>query len=227
MKQLKHWSIGLAAFSLATAVSLADWHRAAELAATGGAKDVIANFRDVRAVQLQWVDGEVDILALWVLGAGQEAEYRVESGLHQGEPIDFELDGRDIMGFRVIDRGNGHYRINVRSGEIHYALDDDEHHNRHRHPRLPPPDRGHAPLPDGDHPGPSDAVQPPGNRYAPPPAPPQRESGAPDRTGKPEAPAKKDTPPPSIQKPKPKPAPKKTPPKSAPKAPSRSTPPRP
>jgi hypothetical protein len=212
MKHFNHWTIGLTAFALTASAALADWYRAAELHTTGGAKEVSANFQNVQAVQLQWLDGEVDILVFWVRSVGEKKEFLVERRLDRGETIDFALDGRSVTGFRVIDKGNGRYCINVQSDDTQYF----EHH-RHHHPRLPPPDGLHDPRHDGDHAAPPPGDHPDGDRYDPRQPPPSEKPG----------PAlKKDAPKGPDPKAAAKAPPKKTAPKSAPKAPARRGPPK-
>ncbi len=98
MKHLQPWTIGWTAFALTTTAALADWCRAAELNTTGGAKEVSTNFQNVQAVQLQWLDGEVDILVFGVRSVGEKKEFLVERRLDRGETIDFALDGRRPTG---------------------------------------------------------------------------------------------------------------------------------
>lgn len=215
MRQLKNWTIGLTAFALTAAGALADWYRAADLATTGGAKEVAAHFQNVRAVQLQWVDGDVDIFGFLVRSGAKTEEYRVERKLDRGETIDFELDGRDITGFRVIDRGNGRYRINVLTeGEQYYY----EHHHHHHHPHLPPPDGRHDDPPPArhdvrhdDHVAPPHGDHPDGDRFDPRQPPPEVKTGAPAKM-------------PEVKGPEKKAPVKKTPAKAPAKAPARRAP---
>lgn len=130
MKTLKNWTIGLAAFALAAGGALAgDWHRAAELSTGGGAKEVGANYQNVRRVQIQCVDGGVNIQTLWVRNGGQKQEHRVSRSLGRGQTYEIELGGQDVTGFRISDSGNGRYRVNVLTdGKRH-----DDHHGHHGH----------------------------------------------------------------------------------------------
>ena len=97
MKQLKNWTIGFAALALTAAGAFAgDWHRAAELTTGGGAKEVSANYQNVRTVQLQCVEGGVNIQTLWVRNGGQKEEHRVARSLQRGEKYNIELGGRDV-----------------------------------------------------------------------------------------------------------------------------------
>ena len=130
MKTLKYLTIGLAALALTAAGALAgDWHRCGDYRTGGGAKEVSANFRHARTVQIQCLDGGVNIQTLWVRNGGQKREVRVAHAFRKGEKMDIDLGGQDVTGFRISDSGNGTYRIHV------YA-DDDRDYDRHgRHDR--------------------------------------------------------------------------------------------
>ena len=156
MKQLKNWTIGFAALALTAAGAIAgDWHRAAELSTGGGAKEVSANYQNVRTVQIQCVEGGVNIQTLWVRNGGQKEEHRVARSLQRGEKYNIELGGRDTTGFRISDSGNGRYRVNVltdghRHDDHHHHGHHDDHYDRYdrdygdryyddRYDRRPPP----------------------------------------------------------------------------------------
>ena len=111
MKQLKTFSIGLVAFALTAAGAIADWYRAAELSANGGAKEVGAVFENVRAVRIQCLEGSVAIGTLRVRSGSEKEEYHVDRSLGEGETHEIALDGREVTGFHVIDMGTGRYCI--------------------------------------------------------------------------------------------------------------------
>ena len=149
MKQLETFSIGLAAFALTAAGALADWYRAAELSANGGAKEVGAVFENVRAVRIQCLEGSVAIGTLRVRSGSEKEEYHVDRPLGEGETHDIALDGREVTGFHVIDRGTGRYCIDVRADGAQPYYEHHHHHIHHygRHPSDPPPTAGNAVAP--------------------------------------------------------------------------------
>ena len=129
MKTLKNWTIGFAALALTAAGAFAgDWHRCGDYTTGGGAKEVSANFQNVRRVQIQCLDGGVNIQTVWVRNGGQKKENRVARSLGKGDKYEIELGGQDITGFRISDSGNGRYRVHVLvDGKRH----EDRHHDRH------------------------------------------------------------------------------------------------
>jgi hypothetical protein len=130
MKQLKNWTIGLAAFALAAVGAYAgDWHRCGDYTTGGGAKEVPANYQNVRRVQIQCIDGGVNIQTLWVRNGGQKKEHRVARSLGRGQTYEIELGGQDTTGFRISDSGNGRYRVNVLTDPVRH----DDHHGHHGH----------------------------------------------------------------------------------------------
>lgn len=133
MKTLKNWTIGFAALALTAAGAFAgDWHRCGQYTAGGAAKEVPANYQNVRTVQLHCLEGGVNIQTLWVRNGGQKEEHRVARSLQRGEKYNIELGGRDITGFRISDSGNGRYEILVQTdGRRH----DDHHHHGHHDDR--------------------------------------------------------------------------------------------
>ena len=131
MNKIKLWTLSLAAFAAAAAVASAgDWHRVGDFSTGGGAKEMSANYQNVRTVQIQCLDGGVNIQTLWVRNGGQKQEIRVAHSFTKGEKYNIELGGRDITGFRVSDSGNGRYRVHV--------LTDGHQGPRHDDYREPP-----------------------------------------------------------------------------------------
>lgn len=131
MSTLKHWTIGFAALALTAAGAFAgDWHRCGQYSTGGGAKEVPANYQNVRTVQLHCLEGGVNIQTLWVRNGGQKEEHRVARSLQRGEKYNIELGGRDTTGFRISDSGNGRYEVLVLT-DGHRK--DDRHHHGDRH----------------------------------------------------------------------------------------------
>lgn len=130
MKQLKNWTMGLAVFAMTAAAAMAgDWHRCGDYRTGGGAKEVSANFQNARAVQIECIEGGVNIQTLWVRNGGQKKEHRVARSFGRGDRFEIDLGGQDITGFRISDSGNGRYRINV----LTESRRDDRHGGHHGH----------------------------------------------------------------------------------------------
>jgi hypothetical protein len=208
MKQLKNWTIGLAAFAVAAGVAVADgWYRVGDVPA-GGAKEITANFQDVQAVRIQGLEGNVTVQTLWVRNGGQRDEFPVGRSLGKDEIHEIELGGRTITGFRVLDSGSGRYAIDVLADEsVYYSTH--HHHHHHHHPHPGPLDGEPGALTIGDR-------QPEHGHKLPPP---DEKGVAPVEPRPTKAPATKpSTKPvetkPAAPKPTPKPAPKKAPPRA-------------
>lgn len=132
MSTLKHWTIGFAALALTAAGAFAgDWHRCGQYSTGGGAKEVPANYQNVRTVQLHCLEGGVNIQTLWVRNGGQKEEHRVARSLQRGEKYNIELGGRDTTGFRISDSGNGRYEVLILTDG--HRKDDRHHHHGDRH----------------------------------------------------------------------------------------------
>lgn len=211
MKQLKNWTIGLAAFAVAAGVLAADgWYRVGDVP-VGGAKEITANFQDVQAVRIRCLEGNVTIQTLWVRNVGQRDEFPVGRTLGKDEIHEIELGGRTITGFRVLDSGgSGRYAIDVLADENVYYSTHHHHHPPHLHPG--PHDGEPGALTIGDR-------QPEhGHKLAPP----DEKGVAPVEPRPTKAPATKPSTKPStkpaetkpVSKPTPKPPVKKAPPRA-------------
>lgn len=114
MKQLKTILWTAAAICAAAGAAWAgDWHRVGDFTPSREAKEIGANYQNVRRVEIQCLDGNPIVQTMWVRNGGQKEEHRVAHGFTKGEKYTIELGGRDITGFRVSDGGNGRYRIHV------------------------------------------------------------------------------------------------------------------
>lgn len=134
MNKFKLWTLSLAAFAAAAAAASAgDWHRVGDYTTGGGAKEMSANYQNVRTVQIQCLDGGVNIQTLWVRNGGQKQEIRIARSFTKGEKYNIDLGGRDITGFRVSDSGNGRYRVHVLTDGHQAPRHDDR--DRYREPR--------------------------------------------------------------------------------------------
>ena len=141
MKSSKIAIIALVSLAIGAVSAFAgDWHRCGDYRTGGGAKEISANYQNVRTVQIQCIEGGVNIQTLWVRNGGQKREIRVAHAFRKGEKMNFDLGGQDITGFRISDSGDGVYRIHVltdghRRDDRHD--DRDRHGDRDRHKRPP------------------------------------------------------------------------------------------